>query len=61
MRKKEKFKDYELLKYLEYIDISHYVICIKHSHSTPCGLRHYECLVNDKLVVICELWLDRLL
>lgn len=59
MRRKEKFKNCELLKYTEFIDTIHYVICIKHTHTTPCGLKHYECLVNNRLDIVCELWIER--
>ncbi len=61
MRKKEKFKSCELLAYKEFIDKIHYVICIKHSITTPSGLNHYECLVGNRLSILCELWLDRIL
>ena len=60
MRKKEKFKKYELLRYTEFIDTVRYVICIEHTHTTSCGLKHYKCLVGNQLSLICELWIESL-
>lgn len=60
MRKKEIFKNLQLLKYTEFIDTIHYAVCIKHVGTTSCGLKHYECLVGNKLHIICELWIEAL-
>ena len=58
-RKKYKFNNCELLKYEEFIGVVHYVICVKHVETTPCGLKHYICLSNNQLTTICELWIEK--